>query len=252
MKIVGVIPARYGATRLPGKPLIDICGKPMIWRVYQNVKQVSAFDEVCIATDDERIRDVGETFGAKVIMTSRDCSCMIDRIWEVSNIIKADYYIAVNCDEPMLEASVIEKIIPYEEDNSKPVVGGLVREFTNPAQVIDPGNIKIVVGEGGYGIYCSRSPVPYPQKTTRFTYKKYVGVELFNKQALDFYMSHEQTEIEKIEDLGSIRFFDHGIRIHYTQVESNSLSVDTERDLEYVIAAISAKGSIPPPPLVSV
>ena len=241
MKIIGVIPARYASTRLPGKPLADIHGKPMIWWVYEQVKQVTEFNEIYIATDDERIRNVCENFGAKVVMTTSDCSCMIDRLWEVSNIIQADYYVAVNGDEPMLEPSVIRSILPKSTDISKPVVGGLVRNFTDPVQVIDPANIKIVVGEGGYGIYCSRSPVPYPHKTTQFAYKKYVGVELFNKQALDFYMSHEQTEIEKIEDLGSIRFFDHGIRIHYTQVESTSLSVDTERDLEYVRKALGRK-----------
>lgn len=236
-----MIPARYASTRLPGKPLADIHGKPMIWWVYEQVKQVTEFNEIYIATDDERIRNVCENFGAKVVMTTSDCSCMIDRLWEVSNIIQADYYVAVNGDEPMLEPSVIRSILPKSTDISKPVVGGLVRNFTDPVQVIDPANIKIVVGEGGYGIYCSRSPVPYPHKTTQFAYKKYVGVELFNKQALDFYMSHEQTEIEKIEDLGSIRFFDHGIRIHYTQVESTSLSVDTERDLEYVRKALGRK-----------
>jgi len=241
LKIIGVIPARYASTRLPGKPLADIHGKPMIWWVYEQVKQVTEFNEIYIATDDERIRNVCENFGAKVVMTTSDCSCMIDRLWEVSNIIQADYYVAVNGDEPMLEPSVIRSILPKSTDISKPVVGGLVRNFTDPVQVIDPANIKIVVGEGGYGIYCSRSPVPYPHKTTQFAYKKYVGVELFNKQALDFYMSHEQTEIEKIEDLGSIRFFDHGIRIHYTQVESTSLSVDTERDLEYVRKALGRK-----------
>ena len=83
-------------------------------------------------------------------------------------------------------------------------------------------------------MYTSRSPVPYPQKTTKFTYKKYVGVELFNKPALEFYVTHEQTEIEKIEDIGSIRFLEHGIRIHYDLVESESLSIDTPKDIEKI------------------
>ena len=110
----------------------------------------------------------------------------------------------------------------------------MVREFRDPAEVIDPGNIKIVVGLGGYSLYTSRSPIPYPQKTTKFSYKKYVGVELFNKSALEFYVTHDQTEIEKIEDIGSIRFLEHGIRIHYDLVESESLSIDTPKDIEKI------------------
>ena len=118
---------------------------------------------------------------------------------------------------------------------------GLVRGFKDPVEVIDPGNIKIVVGLNGYSLYTSRSPVPYPQKTGKFTYKKYVGVELFNKPALEFYVSHEQTEIERIEDIGSIRFLEYGIRIHYDLVESESLSIDTPRDIEKIREVIAKR-----------
>lgn len=234
MKVVGIIPSRFGSTRMPGKPLMDICGHPMIWWVYQNAKKVKEFDELYVATDDERIKNACEKFGAKVIMTTSDCSCLIDRVYQVSKVVDADYYVTVNGDEPILESEVMPKIIPDFVDNEHPIVRGLVREFRDPVEVIDPGNIKIVVGLNGYSLYTSRSPVPYPQKTAKFTYKKYVGVELFNKPALEFYVTHEQTEIEKIEDIGSIRFLEHGIRIHYDLVESNSLSIDTPRDIEKI------------------
>lgn len=239
MKVICIIPARYGSTRMPGKPLMDICGKPMIWWVYQNVIKVKEFNDVYIATDDDRIKQVAESFGAKVIMTTSDCSCLIDRVYQVSKVIEADYYVTVNGDEPILESEIIPKIIPNFIDAANPVVRGLVREFKDPAEVIDSGNIKIVVGLNGYSLYTSRSPVPYPQKTTQFSYKKYVGVELFNKPALEFYVTHEQTLIEKIEDIGSIRFLEYGIRIHYDLVESESLSVDTPKDLEYIRNIIS-------------
>lgn len=234
MKVVGIIPARYGSTRMPGKPLMDICGHPMIWWVYQNVKVVKEFQEVYVATDDERIQKVCEEFGAKVILTTSDCSCLIDRVYQVSKVVEADYFVTVNGDEPILESEVMPIIIPNFVEHSKPVVRGLVREFRDPVEVIDPGNIKIVVGLGGYSLYTSRSPIPYPQKTTKFSYKKYVGVELFNRAALEFYVTHDQTEIEKIEDIGSIRFLEYGIRIHYDLVESESLSIDTPRDIEKI------------------
>ena len=234
MKNVCVIPARYASTRMPGKMLADLCGHPMIWWVYQNALKVKEFDEIVIATDEEKIRDVCEAFGAKVLMTTTNCSCLIDRLYEVSKVIDADYYISINGDEPILEPEVMPKVLPDFIDNDKPIVRGLAREFTNPAEVIDPGNMKMAMGTGGYCLYRSRSPIPYPQTTTEFTYKKYVGVELFNKKALEFYVSTPPTELEKIEDIGALRFLEYGIPIHYDIVESNSLSIDTPKDLEYV------------------
>lgn len=241
MNIVAVIPARYASTRMPGKPIMDICGHPMIWWVYQNVMKVKEFDEVYVATDDERIKNVCEGFGAKVLMTSDKCSCLIDRLYEVSQVINADYYVSINGDEPILEPEVMGKIIPDFVETENPVIRGLCKNFTDPVEVFDSGNIKIVVGKGGYSLYSSRSPIPYPHKSTQYKFKKYVGVELFNKAALDFYVHSEQTEIEKIEDIGSIRFLENGFRIHYDLVESKSLSVDTPKDLEYVVSVLSNK-----------
>ena len=234
MKNVAIIPARYASTRMPGKMLMDICGHPMVWWVYQNVKKAKGFDEIYIAADEDRVKAACEAFGAKVLMTSNTCSCLIDRLYEVSRIIDADYYVSINGDEPILEPEVMSQVLPDFVDHEHPVVRGLAREFTNPAEVIDPGNMKMVIGKGGYCLYRSRSPIPYPQTTTDFTYKKYVGVELFNQKALEFYVNTEPTELEKIEDIGALRFLEYGIPIHYDIVESKSLSVDTLKDLEYI------------------
>lgn len=241
MKTICVIPARYASTRMPGKMLLDLCGHPMIWWVYQNAISVREFDEVYIATDEEKVKTVCESFGAKVIMTTSNCSCLIDRLYEVSKIVDADYYVSVNGDEPILEPEVMPKVIPSFVETRKPIVRGLARVFTDPAEVIDPGNMKLVIGQNGNCLYRSRSPIPYPQTTTQFTYKKYVGVELFNKTALEFYVNTEQTELEKIEDIGAIRFLEYGIPIHYDIVESHSISVDTPKDLQVVRKALEAK-----------
>jgi 3-deoxy-manno-octulosonate cytidylyltransferase (CMP-KDO synthetase) len=223
---------------MPGKLLLDLCGRPMIWWVFQNVKKVREFDNVYIAADDLRIKHACENFGANVIMTTNDCSCLIDRLHQVSEIIEADYYVSINGDEPILEPTIIPKIIPDFLEKTKPVIRGLVKNFTDPVEVQDSGNIKIVVGHNGYSLYSSRSPIPYPHKSTQFFYKKYVGVELFNKAALDFFVSTNPTEIEKIEDIGSIRFLEYGYKIHYNTVESQSLSVDTPKDLDKVISIL--------------
>ena len=152
MKVLAVIPARYGSTRMPGKPIMDILGKPMIQWVFENVSRVREFDQVVVATDDERIRGVCEGFGASVIMTSATASCLIDRLHEVSEQLDADYYVSVNGDEPILESDIMPRILPDFVERDRPVVRGLVRDFTDPVEVFDSGNIKIVVGAGGYSL----------------------------------------------------------------------------------------------------
>lgn len=241
MKILGVVPARYQSSRLPGKPIADICGKPMIWWVYQEALKVKEFTDVLVATDDERIEKVCRQTGMNVMMTSKDGACLIDRLYEVSERIGADYYVSVNGDEPLIEGEIIPDVLPVQANPDVPVVRGLMRKFTDPVEVIDPANMKLVCSEEGKLIYISRSPVPYPHKTTDFFYKKYVGVECYNKKALEFYYHTAPGPVEKIEDLGTLRFLEHGVDVFYKLVESDSLSVDTVRDLESVRKKMAKK-----------
>lgn len=234
MRVLGVIPARYQSSRLPGKPIVDICGKPMIWWIYKQAEKVREFSDMLVATDDERIREVCNELEMKVIMTSKDGTCLIDRLYEISESMEYDYYVSINGDEPLIECEIIPSVLPADVHHERPIVRGLMRIFQEPAEVIDPGNMKLVCSEDGKLIYISRSPIPYPHKTTEFEYKKYVGVECYNKQALDFYFHTKPGPIEKIEDLGTLRFLEHGVDVYYKLVESNSLSVDTYRDLEKV------------------
>ena len=175
MKIIGVIPARYKSTRFPGKPLADICGKPMIWWVYNQVTQVAKLQDVFVATDDERIAEVCNRYHMKYIMTSDSCPEHITRIHEVSEQVEADYYICVNGDEPLIKPELISKIIPEQIQNDF-YFGGAMRILTDPAETIDFANIKIVATEEGKCIYMSRTPVPYPKGTLLFQYNKYVGL----------------------------------------------------------------------------
>lgn len=234
MKILGVIPARYSSSRLPGKPIVDICGKPMIWWVYQQAKKVREFTNILVATDDERIKHVCDELEMNVEMTSRDGNCLIDRLHELSDRYDYDYYVSMNGDEPLIEGEIVPAVLPKDVISDFPVVRGLIREFKDPVEVIDPGNMKIVCNKDGRLLYISRSPIPYPHKTAEFTYKKYVGIECYNKAALDFYAQTAPGPIEKIEDLGTLRFLENGIDVYYTLVNSSSLSVDTKRDLEKV------------------
>ena len=240
MKIVGVIPARFQSTRMPGKPLADICGKPMIWWVYRQVAKVTGIAEIYIATDDQRIASICDSFHMKYIMTSDHHPDHISRVQEVSDRIQADYYICVNGDEPLIDPRSIEKLLPTEKKDGF-YFGGAMRILTDPAQTIDFANIKIAVNKDNRAIYMSRTPVPYPRGSLNFSYRKYVGIECFNKMSLDFFVKHEMGCLEKAEDIDHLRFLENGMPMQFYTVDSESLSVDTPKDLEFVKTVIQKK-----------
>ena len=236
MKIIGIIPARYQSSRLPGKPLADICGKPMIWWVYQQVIQVEEFNKIFIATDDERIVKACQAFKMPYIITGTDTPNHIHRIWEVTEIIEADYYVSINGDEPLINPKNIRQAltsIPGKKAGT-PFFGSVYRELNDPAETIDPANVKIVLGANNQCLYQSRLPIPSTKGSLNFKYKKAIGIECFNKAALDFFVSTPMGILERIEDIDHLRFLENGIPIYYTKIDSESLSVDTKNDLEKV------------------
>jgi 3-deoxy-manno-octulosonate cytidylyltransferase (CMP-KDO synthetase) len=149
VKIVGVIPSRGGSTRFYNKPLANILGKPMVWWVYNHSKEVECFDEVYIATDSEEIKTVCEEFGAKVIMTSKEHDTATERLYEVSQQLEADLYVMINGDEPAIEAKDIVKCIPADLNKDEFYVSNLMTEFTDPVEVVDTSNLKIVTNKDG-------------------------------------------------------------------------------------------------------
>lgn len=243
MKIIGVIPARYQSSRLPGKPLADICGKPMIWWVHQNVKKVKQFDEIYVATDDERIKTACEAYGMKVLLTGTETPNHIHRIWEVTELVESDYYVSINGDEPLINPDNVEKALSTIPNGvvDTPFFGSVYRELNDPAETIDIANVKIVLGTDGQCLYQSRNPIPSTKGSLDFKYKKAIGIECFNKKALDFFVNAPMGVMEKIEDIDHLRFLENGVPIYYTKIDSESLSVDTKNDLEKVRRIISER-----------
>jgi 3-deoxy-manno-octulosonate cytidylyltransferase (CMP-KDO synthetase) len=238
MKIVSVIPARYGSSRFPGKPLADICGKPMIWWVYNQVRKSKLIDDVYVLLDDERIVDVCNNFNIPYIMTRNDHPNHIDRVKEASDKIKADLYICVNGDEPLIDPKCIDEVITNQKCNDEFGISIATHQFSNATLVMDPSNIKLVLNECGRCIYMSRGVVPYPKGSFDFNYNKYVGIECFNKKSLDLFVEMSMSKLEKIEDIDHLRFIENDIPIYAISVESESISVDTHKDLEYVKSII--------------
>ncbi len=230
MKIIGMIPARGGSTRFNNKPLALICGKPMVYWVWKHSKEVSRFDEVYIATDSDEIREVSEGFGASVIMTSSDCETATERLYEVSMKVEADLYVMVNGDEPLVMADDIVKCIPSVIPQDGFYVSNLMTDFSNPVEVVDPTNLKIVTNKDGICLFISRAPIPFPKGEMNYAYQKFVGVGAFTRKALEYYHSTPRGPVEKIEENDSFRFIENRKDCYYINAHCKTLSVDTPKD----------------------
>ena len=236
MKVVGIIPARYASTRLPGKPLKDILGYPMIWWVYKRVSSVRELDEIYVATDDDRIKSVCEQYEIPVMMTSPDHPNGAMRLQEVSEMVQADFYVQLNGDEPLMNTDAIVAAIPETVPQDVEFGTNIITQIDDPAQVMDASNIKMVFDDQMNALYMSRTPIPYPFKSIDFKYYKHVGIIGYNKMMLDFYKNSQPGRFEKIEGIDTLRFLDYGKQLKLSLVpDCHSLSVDTQKDLDMVI-----------------
>ncbi len=240
MKIVAVIPARYKSSRFEGKPLADILGKPMIWWVYQQIKKSDKIDEIYVATDDVRIENTCKKFDMNVIMTSDKHEMMLERIWEVSEKVKADIYVSVAGDEPLIEPDNINKVLEGFKDNKIDVVN-LKTKINNPVDIVNWTTMKVVTNDLGFAVFASRSPIPYPKATTNITYYKHMGTYALKKSALDFFKNTKRGILESIEDFDLLRFIEHGKNVKIEEVQSSTISVDTPKDLKRVINIIKER-----------
>lgn len=238
MKIIGVIPARYQSSRMPGKPIADILGKPMIWWVYQQVIKNKEFSDVIVATDDERIVAECDKYGMKSVMTSPNHDTPTSRLYEVSTKIDADLYMLIMGDEPLVDERSFSLVMPKCFVGGY-YVGALTNILTNPTEVIDFSNQKVVTNSNRETLLISRSPIPYPKGTLDFQYEKVTGVQIFSKEALIFYNNTPKSILEKAEENDLMRFVENGITVIMTVSNYKTISVDTPKDLEKVKEILS-------------
>lgn len=242
MKTVCVIPARYKSSRFPGKPLADICGKPMIWWVYQQAKKVKEFDEVYVATESDKIERVCKELGINVMLTEDTHPTGTDRIGEVARKIKADLYVNIQGDEPMIEPDVIRQAILPFFNNVDLQVSNLMTKIDNPVDVVNCTVPKVITNKDNVGIYLTRAAAPYPKGSIDYHYYKQVCVYGLKPEALQFFCTNPRGKIEKIEDIEILRFIEAGYKVQYIEVASETVAVDTPKDLEKVNAIMKAKG----------
>ena len=234
MKILGVIPARYASSRLPGKPLADILGKPMIWWVYQAAKESPLLDELVVATDDERILAVCKEQGMNAVMTRADHPPPPRGTGGVAHFIKACLLVQILWAEPLIAPRAFELILPKDLPDDPYYVAGVTNRMEHPADVIDFSNQKVVCNARREILLISRSPIPYPKGTADFEYEKITGIQLFSKKALDFYATTPKSALEKAEENDLMRFIENGHAVHAVLSPYKTVSVDTPKDVDIV------------------
>lgn len=241
MNVLGVIPARYHSTRLPGKPLLMIGAKPMIQWVYEAAKTATLIDELVVATDDQRIYDTVINFGGKAEMTAADHPTGTDRLAEVARRYQTELVVNVQGDEPLIQGAVIDSIIrPLLEEPGLPMSTAKVR-LTDPQLVKEVSVVKVVTAVNGDALYFSRSPIPYPRQAEQAVYWKHIGLYGYRKEFLLKYIDLPQSQLELAESLEQLRVLANGYRIRVVEVEQDTVGVDTPEDLERVRALLAEK-----------
>ncbi len=241
MKIAAVIPARYASTRLPGKPLLDILGKPMIQRVYESACRARGLDEVAVATDDERIFACVEGFGGRCVMTSPACANGTERLHEAAARISADAYVNIQGDEPLLEPAAIDLLCACLREKDAPACATLARR-AGFEEAGNPNLVKVVLDARGQALYFSRARIPHPRDGEEGTsYLAHIGVYAYRADTLERFAGAPASPLEEIEKLEQLRLLQMGIPIRVIETGAWGPGVDTPEDLEEVRRILSGK-----------
>jgi 3-deoxy-manno-octulosonate cytidylyltransferase (CMP-KDO synthetase) len=244
-RVVVVIPARYGATRLPGKPLVQLAGKPMIQRVYERAKMAKRADQVIVATDDERILKVVEGFGGEARMTRADHRTGTERVAEVAAHVAGDVFVNVQGDEPLLDPAAVDAAISSMLEEPQASIATVATPVKTPGDIMDPNVVKTVVDFDGNALYFSRAPIPWVRDTAnkiQVRHLKHLGVYVFQREALLEYPTLPQGELERIEQLEQLRWMENGWKIRVAEVEHDAVSVDVPADVERVEKLLAGQG----------
>jgi 3-deoxy-manno-octulosonate cytidylyltransferase (CMP-KDO synthetase) len=239
MKAIAVIPARLASTRLPRKMLREIAGKPLVGVVYEAVRSSPLLAEVRIATDSEEIMAVCRKHGWKAQMTSSTHRSGTERVHEVSGREPAEVYINVQGDEPLIRPEHIASLLQVME-NPAAQVGTLM----TPAAAVDipnPNAVKVVTDLSGRALYFSRATIPFDRDGAKPAYFKHLGLYAYRKTALDWFVKLPESTLERSERLEQLRFLENGIAIYVGETPHDSVGVDTEEDLQRVIAILQKR-----------
>ena len=234
MKSICVIPARYSSTRLPGKPLREICGVPMICRVWERASRAKSVSEVIVATDDERILAAVENYGGRAMMTRADHKTGTDRLAEVAEKFPdAEVVVNVQGDEPLIEPALIDELIAQFADKNLHMAT-VATELKDASEMKNPNNVKVVLDRNNDALYFSRSLIPYLRNEGKSKIFKHIGIYAYRREFLLTYAKMNSTPLEQSESLEQLRALENGYKIRVIISANKFVGVDTEEDLKLV------------------
>jgi len=239
MRVAGIIPARYASTRLPGKPLIEIGGRPMIEWVYERARQARSLERVIIATDDARIAARVAAFGGEAVMTCPAHRSGTDRLAEVAAGLQAEVIVNIQGDEPLIDPALIDAVVaPFAEEAVEMTT--VATPLRSREETADPSVVKVVVDRRGYALYFSRLPIPSSRDGGPVERLKHIGMYAYRRSFLLAYARMAPTPLELAESLEQLRALENGVRIRVIRTEHDAIGVDTPEDLERVRALVSS------------
>lgn len=228
-----IIPARYGSSRLEGKPLLKVAGKSVIQWVYEKAKASKYADMIIVATDDERIYNEVKSFGGEVEMTSVDHKCGSDRIMEVvSRHPEIAYICNLQGDEPLIKPESIDEVIKNVKEDEQADISTLIRILTDDEEINNPNLVKCVIDKNNFALYFSRSKIPYERNTGIAKFYGHLGIYGYKRAALEAMTTLDQTPLEKTESLEQLRALENGMKIKTSIVDFVPVGIDTREDLE--------------------
>jgi 3-deoxy-manno-octulosonate cytidylyltransferase (CMP-KDO synthetase) len=236
-RVVVVIPARYASTRLPGKPLVSLAGKPMIQRVYERARQAQTVHQVLVATDDQRIIEAVRAFGGEARITRVDHRTGTERIAEVAAHEEGDVFVNVQGDEPLVDPAAIDTAVAALLEAPPAQIATVATTIRHAGDIMDPNVVKTVLDFESNGLYFSRAPIPWirdTQQKIHVKYWKHLGLYVFQRDALLEYPTLPQGELEKIEQLEQLRWLENGWKIRVAEVQHDAVSVDIPEDVTRV------------------
>ena len=234
-KIIAMIPARYEASRFPGKLMKDLNGKTVITRTYEAAVNTGLFDEVYVVTDSDRIFDEIVSEGGKVIRSEKEHECGSDRIAEAVEHMNVDIVVNVQGDEPFIDKNSLAKLLEvFEQPGAEEVdLASLKTPLKENDEITNPNNVKVITGKEGFALYFSRFPIPYPRDTSaKVTYFKHIGIYAFRKSALMDFYKLPMLPLEAAEKIECIRYLEYGKKIKMVETNVKSIGIDTPEDLE--------------------
>jgi len=243
MKVVGIIPARYHSTRLPGKPLRRLAGKILIQRVYENAARCRLLDDLLVATDDERIRDAVQEFGGKAVMTPADLPSGSDRCAFVAQTLEAEIIADIQGDEPFLDIGVLEQAIRLLRSDPEVNIVTAARTGITSEELADPNVVKVLLDKNRNALLFSRQNIPYIRDRSALTVhpaRQHIGLYVFRNSYLQRFVGLPQTELERLEQLEQLRILENSEIIRVVETDQYSLGIDTEADLKQAERIIAA------------